>query len=315
LGGWLILVAILGMGGWIGRNANQKQISFLLRLFLSFFLLTLFISIIYFSMITLDGSINSFMAGLIANRNSFAFLFIAVLCISTVFYLSNNRLLPSSFNYALFFMMPFFLLLNGSRAAWITIGILLIAMAVIHRHKLKKIVILALFAAAGTASLHGTYSLMNKDVAVLNPRVMGVFQGNPEDYGGDQIRIAVLKFVLPMIEERPVLGSGLGSIMMEQQQKNGQVINLLDNTGLWLLAETGIIGLIAFAFFYFLIVRQLFRNIAEDEEFSKTLRQSILFLILGFTIMCLFHEFLYTRFLWFFLGLSLALPAKMRQAV
>lgn len=315
VGGWFILLAIMGIGGWLGQNARQDQLELFLRVFLYLFLLILICSTVYYIHITFAGRLNSFMSGLMVNRNAYAFLFVAALFLSTCFYFSNTKLMPPAFTYALFFLLPFFFIINGSRAAWICIGVLLFGMAVIQHRQIKKCALLLLFAAIGTASLHGIYSLKDKNVGVLNPRVMGVFEGNAEVYAGDQIRIAVLKVTIPMIKERPILGSGLGSIMMEQHQKDGKVINLMDSTGLWLLAETGAIGLAAFVLFYFLIIKRLFKNMAEDDDFSKTVRQSTLFLIAGFTIMSLFHELMYTRFLWFFLGLSLTLPARMRQPV
>ena len=315
IGGWFILLAIMGMGGWIAQNARQEQLELFLRIFLYFFLLVLIVNTVYYIHITFEGKLSTFMSGVMANRNAFAFLFMAVLFLATSFYFSETPLLPPAYNYVLYFFMPFFFIINGSRAGWICAGILLFVMAVLKRTQIRKCLLLATFAVLGTASLHGIYSFQGYKVAVLNPSVMAVFEGNAEEYAGDQIRIAVLKVTLPMIAERPVFGSGLGSIMMQQEQKDGKVINLLDNTGLWLVAETGIVGLIAFAFFYFLIIKRVYKSTGEDDDFSKTIRQSVLFLIAGFTIMCLFHELMYTRFLWFFLGLALALPSKTRQVV
>lgn len=313
VGGWFILLAIMGLGAWIGANAKQQHLQLFLRLFLYFLLPVLICNIFAYMLMALQGPANFFIAGFMANRNAFAFLFIVALTITTCFYFSKVRLVPLAYTYALFFLMPFFFIANGSRAGWICIGIVLSAFAIIQRKQLKKCAMLVFFVALGTLALNASYHINGKTVALVNPSVMGVFEGEPENYRGDQIRIAVLKVAMPLIQERPVFGSGLGSIMMEQKKNTGEVINLLDNTSLWLLTETGIMGLLAFSAFYFIAVRRIFRNMTEDEEFSKTLRQSILFMILGFTILCLFHELLYTRFLWFFLGLGLAIPARMRQ--
>ncbi len=134
-------------------------------------------------------------------------------------------------------------------------------------------------------------------------------------YEGDDIRKRVLDSALDLIRTRPIFGSGLGSTLLYQDEKNDGVINVIDCTALWILVETGAVGLLIFALFYIQIAKSLFMSWKEDEEFSKTVRLSLMFILLAFTLISVFHEILYTRFIWFFLGLGLALPARMRQDV
>ena len=324
--GWFILLAIMGLGAWIAANARRAQLELLLKITLYFLLAfvlleTLVLSLQSFSSLQAWIPRNDFIAtpidGLMANRNAYSFLYVAVFAISTNFYFSNTPLIKPNYSYILFFLLPFFVVFNASRASWVTLALIFLIMAVLNWHQKKKVFKLAACLLIGTAIL--ALVLMDtqrrQEVNYISPRMLEILEGTPETHAGDIMRVTIIKMAWPMVRERPLLGSGLGSAMIEQQRQTGAIINLIDNTSLWLLVETGVVGLLTFLGFYIVVTRNLFQRLKDDDEFSKTLRQSVLYIIFGFTLMCLLHELLYTRFLWFFLGLALALPARMRQDV
>ncbi len=147
--------------------------------------------------------------------------------------------------------------------------------------------------------------------------IVSVVQEGPQtlEYPGDPIRLSIIADAKEMIAMNPAIGSGLGSMLLYQEQKHGKMINLIDCTALWILVEMGLIGLVLFAGFYIQSARTLCAAYKTDEDLSKAFRKSLFFILIAFTIMSLFHEIMYTRFIWFFLGLGLALPSRMRQSV
>ena len=138
---------------------------------------------------------------------------------------------------------------------------------------------------------------------------------NEITYAGDNFRLQVLNISKDMIMDRPVIGSGLGSSFIVQKEIRGTRFDVIENTPVWLWVETGLIGLAAFVVFYFLCVKTLWQRRKAD-DFYGALSRGMLVAIGCFSVMTCLHELMYTRQIWFLLGLSLALPLaaiKMRQ--
>jgi O-antigen ligase len=129
-------------------------------------------------------------------------------------------------------------------------------------------------------------------------------------YHGDSNRLNILHHVSGMIKEKPFLGSGLGSVIITQVRETGSYIDLMDCTALWLWAETGVIGLLFFLTFYILCFRAIWKKAHNKDapEFTQRFSMGAILMLLTFGVMSLFHELLYTRFLWVFLGMALTLP-------
>ena len=103
----------------------------------------------------------------------------------------------------------------------------------------------------------------------------------------------------------PVFGAGLGSALDASIAKHGTPL-ITHNTALWLLSETGIVGLAAFIGLGWVTTRSLFPLRTEDDR--AHFRLAALLILILFTIMSLAHEMLYQRTLWLVLGWALAVP-------
>ncbi len=326
-GGWFVLIAIMGIGAWVATNATQKNLESFVRVFLGFGLLVFAYQLIITTLQIFPGNqtwigyykfIDFPIAGLMANRNAYALLCTAAIALATCFYFSNNKTVPEYFTYGFYFFLPLFLLVNGSRAAGIALLFLLPTLILVHFSKVKKWSRLLAVLLMGIIFVVAAFHERPSELVVLNASQYSFLQGEKSKlstYDGDDIRKSVLNSALEMIQARPLLGSGLGSMLLHQENKTNAAINVIDCTALWILVEMGAVGLLIFALFYIQISKSLFLSWKEDEEFSKTLRLSLMFILFAFTLISVFHEILYTRFVWFFLGLGLALPARMRQDV
>ena len=120
----------------------------------------------------------------------------------------------------------------------------------------------------------------------------------------DAERLKSYALAIDMWWDAPFWGSGLGSFAEHFAAKHGQAL-VIHNSALWLLTETGIIGLCVFLGLGYAIVRSLFPlRVAGAAQLPW--RTVALMLLMTFAIMSLFHEMLYQRILWLMLGIALA---------
>lgn len=329
--GWAVLSGLFLMGSWIGTNAKEKDM-LLFFMVLAIFLLIIVciqmaLQVFRFSTgaYLLDTELFQFpISAFMANKNSFIFLFLTsfsfLACLSTH---SKNLQRLAAFSY---FLLPLSFLFTGARSAFIVIPILLVLSFVLNRqNNWKKLLSLFLSGLAICVLLshilpHKIHSLKPQNTETLthiDAVVTGAKLNEVADdiaFKGDSNRLNILHHVFGMIKEKPLLGSGLGSILITQIQENGSYIDLMDCTALWLWAETGLIGLLFFLTFYVLCFHAIWKKSRNKEapEFTQAFCKATILMLITFGIMSLFHELLYTRFLWVFLGIALTLPVTRR---
>lgn len=329
--GWFVLSAYFLLGGWLASNAKENVVRIFLKSIIAFFLLVFTVQALdltaYYLTISPKPLLIEFpLAGLMANKNAFAFLFLSLLGTITIF---NHQYLSLKLIYFFWFIAPFALAYTGSRSAAITLLLLIPILFVCTRETAnwKK---MFLFLLIGIIAVFSLYKTAPKKFHVFHPKrievtayikniVADTMKGEKITkieqktiYAGDSIRLKIIDAALNTIKEHPFLGGGLGSAFIKQEEQWGKFINIIDCTPLWLWAETGLIGLAAFLIFYFLILRRLWQNVwnEDNDDIAKKLSLSVFMMLIIFGVMCLFHEILYTRFLWFFMGLALAIPLK-----
>lgn len=321
--GFLILISYFLLGGWLGNNVSKKQILTFLQIFSLFFCLFLIIQsidyILFYTGYSSNFLTNEFPAsGLSANKNTYVFLYFLILSLISLVDLENKH--QSIFVFIIWAFVPLTYLFTGARAALIVAILLfplLFVLSKVETRKLIAICALIGFILAGifnankilypTSYQSQNYEIVNKAFKLQ----IDDTSINEVSHAGDELRLKVLRDTLQMIQENPVLGSGLGSIMRQNIDPNFPGM-IMDSTPLWLWAETGIIGLVIFLSFYFICLRQFWINGFKDKGDPTTsqLNQFAFCMMLIFSVMCLFHELLYTRFLWFFMGLTLAYNVK-----
>jgi len=329
--GWFVLVSYFCLGGWIATNYSDRLISLTLKALFYFFLITATILITAtfiqnFTPVSFRPWVWYPLEGFMANRNAYAFLFLTILGLVTMDYLRGSQIFSKRLIYLFWGLAPFTLILNDSRAMMLSIIIFIPVM--IFTHWQKEWRRLFLFSLIGAFFFLGTYGMNMDKLFVYNVQKIGVVKEafkvtdsqkieklqKEIDYHGDNIRLKVLEDSFELLRERPLLGSGLGSLFIYQKEKRGEVVTITDNTALWLWVETGLPGLLVFLCFYFIIVKQLWQNRNSASPVRNTLSLSIFWMLIAFALMSQFHELLYSRFLWFFLGLTLASQALNQNA-
>lgn len=334
--GWMVLGTYFFIGGWLSFNLDNNQIRFFIKLFVYFFITVLVLQTSLFLLFHLNIisriALNGFpMTGLMANKNAFTFLYLSVLCLVSIF---NKMLFSEKLIYLFWFLLPLVYAFTFARAGLIAFIIILpVLIYFCKNNNWKKIICSFLAGLIIISSIHTlgmnyimginhvdgfnpnrnhTYSTL---IEAANAKIDGknISEINQDiKYSGDTMRLDIINTSINMIKKNPLIGTGLGSSTYEQQQTLGQFVNIIDCTPLWLWAETGLIGLGVFLGFYCLSLRLFFRNgqNKNNDEFTQRLNKSLFVILILFGVMCLFHEILYTRFLWLFMGLALANPIK-----
>ncbi len=253
--------------------------------------------------------------GLIENPNAFGFF----LAISIVLYLALERrarwrsYLLDAFALG---VMGTALMLSASRGSWLAISLGLTTLIWLLPARIWRVLPAA---ALATACLWGLASFgTNKSVEPgTDPPPAGQYWLSRDGFRGGESTLAVR---IRMAEEAgalwlktPVFGAGLGIYYWESAQKpDASPAHLtLHSTPLWLLAETGLFGVLVFGSFFIFCLRQLYpgRNFSSAEPDYRVRAAAFLTLIV-FAGMSVSMEATYQRHLWVLLGLGLGVAAR-----
>lgn len=322
--GWFVLLGYLGLGGWIANSAGQPGIAVVKSVSLIFWGIVTIASLAWLISFDLKYDLSYYpMGSLMANRNAYAFLWFCMLALMTTSQMRKTGR-PAWWFYGMWALVPLFYVYNGSRAGFVVFAFLMLVFGILHfrltlRHILPPLLagILActLFYSNFSSYAYGlTSGNIRNSAQLIQAGKMSREQANQIlIYEGDKMRIRTYGDALELWSRHPVTGGGLGSFQTFQIEKHGEFKEIIDCTFLWLLAETGLAGLLALTLFFASGLWVLFKQIRKHDPTGLYLAVFLMMII--FAIMSLVHELLYTRFLWFFMGLALAWPKEHAAAV
>jgi hypothetical protein len=246
--------------------------------------------------------------GLMANRNAFILPCFFVMIAIEVYRHSSIPLLPLWVNNLFWFLIPFFVYFNASRAGWFVGGIVVLCIFLRRPIISARNILPFLFLGALTCfPLIYYFGIHNPKQMWQLKKITYLIEHKEANSRGDRKRVTDLKDGLELYKSsNPVLGAGLGSYNEYQSYRDDPFDYLLDSTPLWLLVETGLLGIFVFSAFFILCL-WIFYQRGFGEE-SSPFHRSLFFFILVFAAISLLHEITYTRFLWFALGLALVQP-------
>ena len=118
-------------------------------------------------------------------------------------------------------------------------------------------------------------------------------------------RVASALKALEMWRNAPIVGEGLGSYRRGIEGHSG-FAGTIHNSFLWLLAETGSVGALLFAAFFWIVLRSLYRASRLPE--ADPLPASVFGVLVVLAGASIGTEIMYQRYFWFLMGLALALP-------
>lgn len=324
--GWYILLAYMGIGGWIGSHPAAVWGEIIIPAFSAIWAATMIGTMAVAVWLDVRGDMEQLLkhyplAGFMGNRNAYAYLSYSVISMITALQIRQKNK-PSWYFYVLWALIPFFYSYNASRVALAVLPFMIVAFLLIKPEFTCRRILPSLAAGVLLALLffnsfnsHAFYVTRwhtnNAGILIENRHLPAEEIKEKTTYAGDKVRSETYSDALALWRQRPVTGSGLGAFRAYQMETRGQFSDVIDCTPLWLLAETGMIGLGAFAALFTLALWRIFSKIkAGGDPYGIYL--GIFMTLIIFAIMSAVHELLYTRFLWLFIGLALALPPEER---
>ena len=202
-----------------------------------------------------------------------------------------------------------FIVLTGSRSAQIgiVVGLLtLIILKAISSKTLLKVSLCAFVFVFLCSHLETFHEFLFGEVVKAMP--------NPQDYtyysrnsilsdNGLYERMLMIEEGLNLWFASPIVGIGLGTFL-DFGIQNGKPVTI-HNTPVWLLVETGLVGLFGFAFLFLTIVRTLLTTASPLKSRFYELKLAAIALLVCFAGASIGTELMYQRYLWFFVGWSL----------
>lgn len=312
--GFFILVGYLALGGWIATN-TQDMFGLLSRFascFCAFFIVCIGISVVGFFVrvvFAIDLGIGGYQwEGFMANRNAFMLVFILSMLFVMYSYRDDNFYIPSVICDGFWVCFPVFFLYNGSRTGVILAVILCVVFLgfSFNKNYLKRVLVAFLVGGLVTGlCYHFNDNIHIARVYHVERLATWAVDGvDVSDYSGDKKRLIAVEDGLELYQRYdPIVGAGLGTYKPFQIEKRGEFVEVIDFTALWLLTEMGVSGLFVFSAFFIVCAASLYQN-GRKPQGSSYHRAVFVFLIL-FAGMTLLHELMYTRILWFIMGLAL----------
>ncbi len=253
--------------------------------------------------------------GFMRNPNALAPLLLVGLCLNWAYAAAKRPLFSPFWSMTATTVLLAASYYTGSRAAWLAIGLVSIwALAVWklrgHHIWLPTVIgaCLILMPAAAQWIAYDALGVLSADTYnIPGPNLNHVGQPDAIWIDGSSVyRIEQAIQALRMWWEAPLLGRGLGVFLAwEVAQSDAPLV--IHNSLLWLLAETGLAGTVAFVGFLFACLWSCWRRSTNNLD---PICQAMIAIILSVGVMAMFHDLLYQRVLWLVLAIAVALPAS-----
>jgi O-antigen ligase len=146
------------------------------------------------------------------------------------------------------------------------------------------------------------FSGLNIASPSLRYDVPGQFVSGPNTESSNVERIASLQGALKIFLDHPIFGGGLGLFVAEHLRQFGKTL-VIHSTPLWLLAETGIVGLFVVATLFARVLNSEFRLVVRGDSIALM----IVLMLLALGIVSLVHDLFYQRGFWFLFGAAMAM--------
>jgi len=339
--GWFVLAGYFLCGVWLGNRKWQEASAFLIVFMGAGGVIALYVLISHWLFLygfdtPMTGRVHR-VRGFSANPNAFGILMACIFMLQVPF-VQKEIFFNKKVHYIILSLILLTVYYSLSRSAWLGLIFAIIGIFFLKRELMKTIIFsICGFVLANLLffeSPHYINNLITKDVVdngtIIQNKVpvlekpgrntippdnadavrlnknkdhQRIIKSRTDKDPSFQIRVTMLKEAFDYWLEKPVLGIGLGAYYWRHQA--GENISheyQIHNTAIWLLVETGLIGLLLFAGFFICCAARLVDKKSRLEPLSIGVA-GVLLVMLGASIGT---EILYQRYLWFLLGLALA---------
>jgi len=333
--GWFVLVGYFLAGLWLAQRGRRLVVPALATFIGVGWLVSAigfagFVVFVLFPELT-DMSRFIRPQGLAANPNAFAISIAVVVAIQLPLMKARAIYRPWWYRIGLALMM-LVLAYAGSRSAWVGMVAGLLVLLAFRQVPLRGVLIAALLAGVinllavdlliwskvQIASIANARGVEARDATGLTttPKQPRAVVRDPYQYLGRKNilsdtglrhRLLIADSAIEDWKNQPVLGIGLGTFLWSHRSPDDPLHAIqIHATSLWLLVETGIVGLGLFAAFFFAVVRALLWRRGKWERDPILIGIAAALIVVGAA--SIGTEILYQRYLWFLAGIGLAWP-------
>jgi hypothetical protein len=323
LAGWFILVAYFCLGGWIAANGGNAARSLFIDLFVTGFcaVAAASLAVLYFydaGIFTPETLIPYPLRGLMGNRNAFAFLCAVVVIVAAVREFRGGGLHDRFLMPLLSFLLPLIIVEAGSRTGVAVITAILVLIFFLHpAQMLRRVMSFLAMGVVAAFLIHAATGapLLRENQIARTSLISDIAQKTAADERmepriekrGEAVRLRTARDAVALWQEHPLFGAGLGTHLARAHEKykgTNLMVDVIDCTPLWLLAETGIAGTLLFGGFFAVAMISLWKQSSDPYAFAMFLT------LVFFAVTALAHEIMYTRFIWLIAGMALARPQE-----
>jgi O-antigen ligase len=321
--GWIVILGYLYASAMLvnrlGFFAFFRFFNLLLIFFVGMLLLSDFMLFLEIARGVFGDTVHvSYLTALSGNRNALAFQILAVLSLALAFqplYLRNLRLNQNFLLFAVIVLVCS-MFLTSSRSGIATMLLLYLAAFFMRMTDWKflfwsmsggvLISVLVFYFPDFFYFFYDLLSVLGSDGASASVSGKGSVVMAISSVESDMLRGQLLKDSFAMWLENPFFGAGLGAFYTGSEAVYGVSI-VQHNSVMWVLSEMGLFGFLIFSAFFISLLWFVFFSTKRGIR-----NNAVILLLLSFGAMAMFHEMLYQRIFWLFLGAVIALGLSAR---
>ncbi len=315
--GWFLLLCYLLTGALIAQGVGRIGLNAMARVYIvacAFIIITELFFRLWAHTVGLDfrnfyaGTVFPGFSGMIGNPNAFGLQLVLAMAIGlsgNFFWIGRHGSAIQRISLGVIFAGIVF---TGSRASALALIVIVLGVLLLRRIPIRQLlstigVGLVIVLVVLAVNSGGTQSGVQPKSFVGLDR-LGLVQPD---------RMESLIVGWDMFVSHPIFGTGLGAYMEWHLRKTGKPW-VIHNSYLWLLAEFGIVGFLAFLIIPANVFLWVWRNREGKWEWDWTMVAGIGCLV-AFGVMSLAHELVYQRVVWFMFGAMFAVPKCIKNDI
>lgn len=296
--GWFVLLAFAATGALIGSIGGARALRVFALTYLGAGLGVVAIELVLVlataARLPTQGLVEPFaIQGFAQNHNFLAFQLLMA-CAAAAVFLPDGRLRVGVWS-----LLLAALWFAGSRSGWIS-AVCIVGVALQFRLLRIRDLAISLAGAGALAALVAAITVPavhpGAGGAVATPQFVPTEASNSE-------RLVTLVGGWKLFVGHPLFGAGLGAYRHEDILASSRIPLVIHSTALWLLAELGLVGFLAFAIPGFYVWFTEWRRATTDPASAL-----VTLCFLGFAIMSGPADMVYQRTFWLIVGAALAVP-------
>lgn len=301
--GWYVLIGFMLVGMWAAQTASSNQIRLFVRVFVGIAAAISGLDLLVFVVMqAVDQFAFPRLNGWTGNPNSFGYM-IAVAVVIMMPMLREKPLFSRRYDPLIMGILFATLLYSGSRSAWVGVGVGIVFLATLRIWMPSLLLRSGIICIVISVIIYLFQLLVAPHVGKITSAIDPYFM-RPTIImdSGITHRMRIMSDAIEMWTRHPIRGIGLGTFYWADAQRYDTPATI-HNSALWLLCETGLIGLALFTALLATAVRALWRALRSATSDPLALGGAAsLAVMVGASVGM---EALYQRHVWFLAGYAL----------